>query len=107
MVAVALSFAGFASVVEEETPAVSPRFDPAAAEASTRTTSVKTAVPSDPVGSVAAVAEIAPAPPTGGVVAVHPAGIASDTNVTPVSGMVEVRTGAAAASGPLFVTVMV
>src|SRR5687768_575600 len=102
VVSVSPSSPGLPSVVVDVTLAVFERTVPSAVAGSTATTSVKTALPTPKLGFVQL---IAPAAPTAGVVHDHPATLDSDTNVVPV--MVSLHDALAAASGPLFVTVMV
>src|SRR5512142_3147792 len=104
VVAVALLFAAFGSVVVLVSEAVFVIVDAAGTAAPTWTTSENDTFA--PVRTVGAVQVTAPVPPTGGVVHVNPAPDVSETNVV-FAGMLSVSTTDCASLGPGFVTAIV
>jgi hypothetical protein len=97
-----LSFA-FVSAVVEVTVAVLLMTVSFATEGSMLTVSVKTALPT---GNEAIELVTVPPAPTAGVVEVQPAGAENETKLVP-AGSVSLKETFSAASGPLFVTVIV
>src|SRR5688572_7654928 len=103
VVATALSLPGFGSVVAEVTVAVLLITVASKVDAMTLTTSVNTALPMVMLGVLH---EIAPVPPTEGVVHDQPAGDASETNVV-LDGTLSLSDAEVALLGPALLTVMV
>ena len=103
VVAVPLSLPGIPSAVFEVTVAVFVSTVPAATDALTFTTRVKTVLPTANDGLVD---ETVPPEPTAGVVLVQPLTVDNETKVVP-TGKVSLHEALVAASGPLLVTVMV
>jgi len=103
VIAVAVLLAGFGSKVAEATVAVFAITVPVTTLALTLTTSVNIELPTANDGLVQLTV---PVPPTAGAVQVHPAGVASETNVVP-AGRVSARVADTATLGPAFVAVIV
>src|SRR5947199_396373 len=74
------------------------------AAGSTSTTAVKLAEP--PAANVARVTVTVPVAPTAGVVALHPAGVVTETNVVP-AGVASVTDTVCASDGPALLAVIV
>jgi hypothetical protein len=103
VVAVPLSFPGFPSAVAEVAVAVFVRTVPSVTDGATATVNVNTEFPTANDGFEH---DTVPAAPTAGVVHDQPAPAGKETNVVP-AGSVSLHDAEDAASGPLFVTVIV
>ncbi len=103
VVAVPLSLPGLPSPVVEVAVAVLLRTVPALTEGATATVRVKTALPTANDGLLH---ETMPGAPTAGVMHDQPATAGRERNVVPI-GSVSLHEAVDAASGPLFVTVIV
>ena len=103
VVAVALSSPGFPSADAEVAVAVFERTVPALTDGATATVNVNTELPTANDGFEH---DTVPAAPTAGVVHDQPATAGKETNVDP-AGSVSLHDAEVAASGPLFVTVIV
>ena len=93
VVAVAELFAGFVSLVEDETVAVFDRIVPPEVQVPTLTTSVNCAL--TPFASEAVEHEIVPPEPTAGVIQFQPIGANKETKVVPAGKVSETVTDAA------------
>jgi hypothetical protein len=103
VVSVPLLLAGVESAVVEVAVAVFERTVPLATPGATATVRVKASLPT---ANDAFEQEIIPVAPTAGVVQAQPATAGSETKVVP-AGSVSENEAVAAASGPLFVSVIV